>query len=126
MKVKILKIRRHRKQLVTCDDFAKLKWPAGTTDYLHIPPKGNSPLIVGHHVSGFTLGVKRQGVQGFNLFPYKEELPTEMPETREAGYTIFVRINRKSRTLRTECLEEHPLAQAIIEETLRYCKKNRI
>jgi hypothetical protein len=66
--IEILKISKIRRELNYCPDFAAIRWPKGATDYLTSYARNDSLIIVGRHVNGWTSGVKRRGVESWNLF----------------------------------------------------------
>lgn len=66
MKIELIKVSMSKRPLDECEDFAKLRWPKGATDYLAGYSNGNK-VVVGRHVNGWTSGVKRKGVKGWNF-----------------------------------------------------------
>ena len=65
--IEILKISKTRRKLYDCSDFAAIKWPKGATDYLTSYTWADTLIIVGRHVDGWTAGIKKRGVEGWNF-----------------------------------------------------------
>ena len=109
MKIEILRISKTRRKLIWCKDFAAIRWPKGATDYLTVYTNSSTGVLVGRHVDGWTAGIRRPGVWGWNCFQHNYSVLT--------GKIIWCRIKGAEREDNRSNLAQCILATAGLLDT---------